>query len=148
MRDTLNATTHTTSNMVDDATRSERNGPEVNQEGGVPKPGDSNVDDPYVREVTNQLSKHQMGASVGRQQNISTVAGINDIGHIATWQDPKLCFKTVDNFECSSKHFDITDFVSSNMGGATIGHESLFSDVLGANSFLKHLLFNQNLSLS
>ena len=134
MRDTLNATTHTTSNMADDATGSGRNGPEVNQEGGVPTPGDSNVEDPYVREVMNQLSKHQMGASVGRQQNNSTVAGINDI---ATWQDPQLCFKTVDNFACSSKHFDITDFVSSNMGGATIGHESLLSDASGGQLIFK-----------
>ena len=121
-------------NMADDV---EGSGPEVIRNGGAPMEDGS--DDPYVREILGQLKQHQLKGKPPHSWNGNgttnpvQLPGINDI---VTWQDPQLCFKTVDN-NLTSKHFDIVDFVSSNVGGVNMGHENLLSDASGGQLVFK-----------
>lgn len=130
------------SNMADDeAEVTDIDGPEVLRPGGAPVTGNENGD-PYVREIISQLKQHQSGGKQGHLQgqtssgnglNSLSLTGINDI---VTWQDPQLCFKSVDN-NLSSKHLDIVDFVSSNVGGINVGQENLLSDASGGQLIYK-----------
>ncbi|CAC5404287.1 unnamed protein product [Mytilus coruscus] len=102
----------------------------TNKDGGSPE-------DHYIQAVLKQLAYQ-------KQQELSPVAvnpsdnSMNNLGinFSISWQDPQIYLKS-SNIDCKINFYDISDFVSYDIGGTSMPEERLISDSSGGQLVFK-----------